>query len=81
MAKKESNKNFTNKVMKKLPVHDFPSPVYPALQIHSNDPNVFLQNAFASQLCDPIVHSSMSEKEESIHTLKFDSKNDPLPEN
>ena len=43
-----------------LPVHVFPVPVYPAPQLHSNDPGVLVQTYW--QLSVPNPHSSSSEK-------------------
>ena len=44
------------------PVQLTPSPEYPGLQVHTKDPLVFLQLAFAWQLCFPASHSFISEK-------------------
>ena len=42
------------------PVHDCPSPVYPELQVHVNDPIVLVQAALLSQSSSPDVHSLAS---------------------
>ena len=42
------------------PVHLTPFPEYPGLQVHTKDPIVLLQIAFASQLCFPVSHSFIS---------------------
>ena len=47
------------------PVQLTPSPEYPGLQVHTKDPLVFLQLAFAWQLCFPASHSFISAKEKS----------------
>ena len=38
----------------------FPFPEYPGLQVHTKDPIVLLQKAFASQLCFPVSQSFIS---------------------
>ena len=47
------------------PVQLTPSPEYPGLQVHAKDPLVFLQLAFARQLCFPVSHSFISAKKKS----------------
>ena len=47
------------------PVQLTPSPEYPGLQVHTKDPLVFLQLAFAWQLCFPASHSFISAKKKS----------------
>ena len=44
------------------PVQLTPFPEYPGLQVHTKDPLVFRQSAFAfaSQLCFPVSHSFSS---------------------
>jgi hypothetical protein len=37
-----------------------PSPVYPALHAHVNEPGVFVHVALTSQLSDAVAHSSIS---------------------
>ena len=37
-----------------------PSPLYPVLQVHVNEPSVLLHDALVSQSCVPAAHSSMS---------------------
>ena len=44
----------------KIPVHSIPLPVNPELQAHVNDPTVFVQAAFLSQLSVLRVHSLLS---------------------
>ena len=41
-------------------VHSTPSPSNPGLQLHSKLPGRFVQNAFTSQLCNPVLHSLIS---------------------
>jgi hypothetical protein len=41
-------------------VHVTPSPVYPGLHVHLNEPTVFVQVAWASQLSVPFEHSFTS---------------------
>ena len=41
-------------------VHVTPSPMYPALQPHVNEPAVFVQNPFTLQLSEFAAHSSTS---------------------
>ena len=47
------------------PVQLTPSPEYRGLQVHTKDPSVFLQLAFAWQLCFPASHSFISAKKKS----------------
>ena len=47
------------------PVQLTPSPEYPGLQVHTKDPLLFLQIAFALQLCFPASHSFISAKKKS----------------
>ena len=42
------------------PVQLTPFQEYPGLQVHTKDPLVFLQVAFAPQLCFPVSHSFIS---------------------
>ena len=44
------------------PSHVIPSPKYPVLHLHVNEPSVFVQAAFASQLSVADSHSSISKK-------------------
>ena len=53
------NKNYFRK---QIPVHVTPSPEYPVLQAHVNEPTVFVHSARVSwQLSDLAVHSFTSE--------------------
>ena len=49
-----------------LPVHVCPSPEYPGLHVQLYDPLVLLHTASALHLCDPLAHSSISEKKPSL---------------
>ncbi len=52
-----------------LPEQEVPFPVYPVLQVHVNDPAVFVQAALLSQLWVFREHSSLSkEKKNKIST-------------
>ena len=42
------------------PVQLAPFQKYPGLQVHTKDPSVFSQVAFALQLCVPVSHSFLS---------------------
>ena len=65
---------------KSLPVgwqYVFPSPVYPSLQEHLNEPSVFEQDArLLKQSCDPCTHSSTSknDKENRLFPAKIPGK-------
>ena len=48
------------KMFCKIPVHNSPSPEKPTLHLQLNEPLVFVQFAFPSQVWDPSEHSSMS---------------------
>ena len=55
----------------------FPSPMYPSLQEHLNEPSVFEQDArFWRQSCDPCTHSSRSKngKENRLFPEKMPGK-------
>ena len=55
----------------------FPSPVYPSLQEHLNEPSVFEHNArLCRQSCDPCTHSSTSknDKENRLPPAKIPGK-------
>ena len=55
----------------------FPSPVYPSLQEHLNEPSVFEQDArLWKQSCDPCTHSSTSknDKENRLFPAKIPEK-------
>ena len=43
-----------------LPLHVNPSPLYPGLQSHLNEPIVLIQTACESHLDEPFTHSSIS---------------------
>ena len=49
-----------------LPLQVRPFPEYPGLHVQLYDPLVLLHTALALQLCDPLAHSSMSEKKPSL---------------
>ena len=51
--------DFTNKEYC-IPMHFFPSPEYPGLQVQLYDPLLLLQTAFTSQVWDLFLHSSTS---------------------
>ena len=55
-----------------LPLHFLPFPLNPSRQEQSKEPIVLLHEALASQLWDPVWHSSMSEsKQEKRNTRKI----------
>ena len=47
-------------LLKILPLHSFPGPLYPSLQVHVNEPYVFAHTALTSQSSVPDQHSSIS---------------------
>ena len=57
----------------KIPLQDFPSPVYPALPEHVYEPTVLWHTELTSQEWEPVVHSSKS-KTESTQRLLVESK-------
>lgn len=48
------------------PVQVYPSPVNPVLQVQAKYGTSFVQLAYWLQLCDPVVHSFVSEKKRQI---------------
>ena len=57
---KKSYENINRKDLRLVQV--FPSPKYPVLHVHLNDPLVLVHTALALHVCVPLAHSSMSEK-------------------
>lgn len=60
-----------------LPMHVSPSPVYPILQMHEQDPKVFTQSP-QLQLCVPREHSSISVQLSPLKPTLHSQRKEPL---